>query len=139
MATPTTVDYGRDTSCTTSRRTGRLASGRVLLGEAAYRRITTPRGMLRGGEEEESYGIDILSLVGASNPRAVAARLPGQIRDEILKDERFTDATAIVTTVQNGPAFEFLISIEIESSEGPFTLKIGVNEVSAELLGVVEG
>lgn len=131
------TDFGRDTSCTTSMRTGRIVRGRQLLAEAAFRRITTPPGTLRGGEAERNYGIDVTALVGASEPRKAAARLPGIIRAELLKDERFLDATATVVAIASGAATEFEINIRLETEEsGAFTFKVGVDEVSAQFLGI---
>jgi hypothetical protein len=130
------TDYGREVSCTTSLVTGRLVKGLTLLGEAAYRRLTTPRGALRGSPDEENYGIDLLDFIGASNPRQAAARLPGVITSELLKDERFLNVETKVLLVQNGPASELEISIAIEADDGTFTLKLAVSDVTVELRGI---
>jgi hypothetical protein len=130
-------DYGRDISCTTSLRTGRLSSGLVLLGEAAYRRITTPRGALRGGEDESIYGIDLLDMIGDASSRQATARLPAQIQNELLKDVRFADVQVSVTSSADGPSVSYLILISITASGGEsFTLRVGVDEVSSQLLGI---
>ncbi len=130
------TDFGRDTSCATALRTGRLSTGRQLLAEAAYRRITTPRGMLRGGEQETNYGIDITSFVGTSEPRKLAASLPVIVRAELLKDERFIDVDVNLSVTEEGPVTEFDLSIVLTDTDGPFTFKVGVDEVSARFLGI---
>lgn len=130
-----TVDLGRDISCTDSLKTGRFATGVRLVAEAAYRRLTTPRGMLRGGEEEQNYGLDLTAFCGTTNPKATAASLPGRIKSELLKDERIetVDVNIVVTTSR--PATTFTITIAATTGAGPFTLKLLASAVDVELLG----
>lgn len=130
------TNYGKDTSCTTSLRTGRYATGLRLVAEAAYRRLTTPRGMLHGGEEEADYGLDLTDLIGSSAPDVVAVSLPGRIASELAKDERIEGVDVDVAVQREGPATRFLITIEATTGEGPFTLQVVANEVTAELLGL---
>jgi len=132
------TDFGRDISCTTSLRTGRFATGARHVGEAAYRRLTTPRGMLRGGEEEQSYGLDLTELIGSTSTKSDAAALPGRIKTELEKDERIASVEATVTTVKEGPSTSFEIVIVATTDAGPFTLKLAVDAVSVELLGLTE-
>jgi len=133
------TDYGRDVSCTTSLRSGRTVSGTRLVAEACYRRLTTPRGMLRGGEEEANYGLDLTELVGHSNPARLAASLPSKIRSELTKDERIVDATVTVETVTDGPSTSFIVTIEVETDDAEtFDLVLSVSDVSVELLGITE-
>jgi hypothetical protein len=138
MATSTT-EFGRDLSCTDKLRTGRFATKARLVGEAAYRRLTTPRGSLRGGEEEQNYGLDLLELIGSASTKTDAASLPSRIRSELEKDERIETVEATVTRVQNGPATEFEIVIVATTSLGPFTLTLAVDDVTVSLLGIEEG
>ncbi len=130
------VDFGRDTSCTDSLKSGRFVSGVRLVGEAAYRRLTTPRGMLRGGEEEANYGLDLTSFCGTTNPKATAASLPGRIKAELLKDERIdtVDVDVLVTTI--GPETSFTITIKAQTGVGPFSLQLLASSATVELLGL---
>lgn len=130
------TDYGTDTSCTTSLRTGRLVSGLRLVAEAAYRRITTPRGTLRGGEDEANYGMDLEELVGSGDPVALAATLPGRIRNELLKDERIDEVDAEVVSTTEGPSTSFDISIVGTTAEGQFELVLGARDVKLSLLKI---
>jgi hypothetical protein len=130
------TDFGRDVSCGASGlRTGRLARGTTLLAEAIYRRLTTPRGTLRGGDEEGIYGEDLTAYVGR-NDRGLEFALPGIIRTELLKDERIFEVTSTVVRTVNGPAVSFTITIDCVSAAGPFSLKLAVSEVSTTLLGI---
>ena len=131
-----TTDFGRDTSCTTSLRTGRFATGARLVGEAAFRRLTTPRGMLRGGEDEANYGLDLTALCGSTNPDRDAAALPGRVRAELTKDERIQSVETTVTVTKDGPEITFDILIEAVTAAGPFTLQIGIDELTVELLNL---
>lgn len=130
------TEFGRDTSCTDTLRTGRYATGLRLVAEAAYRRLTTPRGMLRGGEDERNYGLDLMSIVGRGNPTLVAAELPGRIRAELLKDERIDAVEVDVAVVTSGPATSFTVSIDVTTAEGPFALQLSVSDVSVTLLRI---
>ncbi len=130
------VDLGRDTSCTDSIKTGRFASGPRLVAEAAYRRLDTKRGSLRGGEEEANYGIQLSAYCGSTNPRADAAALPGRIRAELAKDERIgkVDVAVLIVTIGAGVGFE--ITINAETAEGPFELVLLASAVTVELLRI---
>lgn len=133
-----TTSFGRDIACTTTLRTGRYATGFRVVAEAIYRRLTTPRGLLRGGEEEQNYGLDLMSLVGSVNTRGDAASLEGRIKTELSKDERIESVTASVLETTVGPAKSFAITINVVTAAGPFELQIGVDDVTVELLGIRE-
>lgn len=129
-------NFGRDTSCTTSLRTGRFATGPRLVAEAAYRRLTTPRGTLRGGEEEANFGIDLMERIGSVSAKSDAASLPGEIKSELKKDERIDTMTVTVLQTKDGPDVSFDITIDAQTAEGPFTLQVAASALSIELLGI---
>lgn len=131
-----TVDYGRDVSCTDSIKTGRFVQGTRLVAEAAYRRLSTPRGRLRGGEEEANYGLDLSQFCGSTDPKGTAASLSGRIRSELLKDERIDSVDVDVFYTTDGPGTSFTINIEAQTGAGPFTLKILASTVTVALLGI---
>ena len=130
------TNYGRDISVTTELRTGRFAKGLRIVAEAAFRRLTTPRGMLRGGEDEADYGLDLSECIGSAATKATAASLPGRIKSELLKDERIVDVAVDIVVAVDGPSTSYTITIEAEATEGPFTLQILASEVTVELLGI---
>jgi hypothetical protein len=130
------TEFGKDVSCTTSMRVGRYATGVRLVAEAAYRRLTTPRGMLLGDEDEADYGIDLTELIGEVDSASLAASLPGRIVAELRKDERIEDATVSIASTKSGPSTTYVIQVTGETSEGPFTLQVGVSDVTVELLGI---
>lgn len=132
------ADFGLDTSCTTELRTGVLVTGKRLLAEACFRRLITPRGMLVGSEDEENYGLDISQLCGRLQSEADRASIPGQIANELTKDDRVQAVDATVLATKTGPGWTYQITISVTSDVGPFELTVGVDAVSAQLLGIKE-
>jgi hypothetical protein len=92
--------------------------------------------MLLGGEEEKNFGFDLLDLIGSVVTESDAAALPGRIEAEAKKDERIDEVSVHVVRTQEGPATSFKITIDCTTAEGPFTLQLGVDEVTVELLGL---
>jgi hypothetical protein len=131
------TDLGTDLSCTTSLRTGRYVTGTRLVAEAAFRRLTTPRGTLFWGEDEADYGLDLTELLlGQPNTTALASSLEGRIRNELKKDERIDDVSVAVVTSTLGAATTYDITIDGTTATGTFTLTIGASDVSVDLLGL---
>ena len=130
------TDFGRDLSCTDALRTVRYVTGARLVAEACYRRLTTPRGMLRGDEDEATYGLDLVDLIGSVASTTEAATLAGQIEAELLKDDRVTSVGVTVTPTVDGPATTYAIAIKGETDAGPFDMTLAVDDVSVELLGL---
>lgn len=133
------TNFGRETSCTTELRPGRFVIGVRLVAEAAFRRLTTPRGMLRGGDEEADYGIDLADMIGSVANASDRAALGGRISSELTKDERIISADVTVKDVSEGPGVSWEIEIEAQTTAGPFTLQVGIDGVTVELLGIREG
>ncbi len=132
------TEFGKDTSCTDELRTGRYVTGLRLVAEACYRRLTTPRGTLRGGEDEQNYGLDLAQFVGSTNPRAVEASLPGRIANELTKDGRVDSVEVDILTTTDAGLVTFAITVAVETAEGPFTLQVGIDDVTVSLLGFSE-
>lgn len=131
------TDYGSDISCGAGGlRTGTTVDGLTVVAEAIYRRLTTPRGTLRGGERELDYGLDMKNLIGSSITTGTTAALPARIENEIRKDERIESVTADVASVVDGPATTWTIRIFATTATGTFNLVMGVDDVSAQLLGI---
>lgn len=130
-----TTNFGRDTSCTSSLRTGRFVTGARLVGEAAWRRLNTRRGLLRGGEKEANYGIDLSELVGSVQAKSDEAALPGRIQSELEKDERIDSvAVSVLATTTTAGLVSFEITIDAETKSGPFQLVIAASAVTVDLL-----
>ena len=131
------IDFGRDISATDTFSTGRFSTGIRLVAEACYRRLITPRGSLRGGEDEANYGLDLRELIGVTNLKTTAAALPGRIRAELEKDERIDSVTVdVLTEVDASGLASFTITVEAITGEGPFVLTLLASAVTVTLLGI---
>jgi hypothetical protein len=134
-----TTGLGVEMYCLDRMRTGKYVSGRAALAQAIYRRLTTPRGTLRGGDDEQAYGIDLPGFVGDTATQIAVAALPGIIRAELLEDDRIVDAVA--TVIADAPS-NGLVTLTIEirvvpvDDDAELTLTIAVTETSVELLSV---
>lgn len=131
-----TTSFGRDTSCVSELRSGRFANGPRLVAEAAYRRLTTPRGMLRGGEDEQNYGLDLTELIGSVSTGQDRLSLPGRIAAELKKDERIETVAVDVVDQSEGVGRRFSVRIDAVTAEGAFALVLGVDEINVEVLGI---
>lgn len=132
------VGFGVDTWCTDTLKPGVLARGLVLVAQAIFGRLITKRGTLRGGEEESLYGFDIAGYVGAVGNAVALLALPELVKGEIMKDQRLAGAnvTASFQESAEGVSIIIVISATLQDEGGDFTLTIGVNVVSAEILGL---
>jgi hypothetical protein len=135
------MTFGRDTYCYDSIRTGRVATGVELLGQALFRRLITPRGTLRDGDEGLVYGLDVLGFVGMVGTAAAVDAIPDAIRAECLKDDRVdrVDASASITRTTDGLA-TILVDLDVfpADADESFTLSVSVSEISVTLLGITQ-
>lgn len=127
--------FGRDTSCTDALRSGRFVSGARLVAEAIYRRLITPRGMLRGGEGEADYGLDLMGLIGRTTSAADRAALPGVVAAEVRKDERVDTVDVRVTSTVHGPTTAYDVAISCTTAAGPFELVVRVSDLTIQMVG----
>ncbi len=128
------TDYGRDTLCTTSLKTGRLASSLMTWAQNQYHRLVTRRGQLRGSKAALNYGKDLREYIGQQSTPSVVASIPGIVRAELTKDPRTLTTETKVTPVQSGPEVSYLIEIRGYGAEGTFDLVMDVSSVSVKLL-----
>lgn len=129
VATP----YGRDTYAADRIVPGRIATGGQLLGLALYRRYKTPRGTLL---DDLNYGLPIAQWQNAPFTRDLVASIPGQLRNEGLKDPRIDslDITVAETTT-SGVIRAITITINGVGAQGEtFDLVMHVDDVTVELL-----
>jgi len=131
------TDYGRDVLCTDSLKTGRYASGIALVAWRCVHRLTTAKGQLRGGRRERDFGIDLQALCGAIVTDAQRAALPGQIRNELLKDEQVKSAEATVSESGGATDRTWTIAVSAKAAAGPFSFVMAVDSASAKVLQLV--
>jgi hypothetical protein len=140
MTTTAPVGFGRSVWCVPGIGlvTGRFASGQVALAQSILRRLQTPRGSLRGGRDEERFGLDLPGLVGSTGASVAVVTLPGMIQAELLKDNRIAAVKATVTPTQTEGAVELLVLIDVTPADESETFSLTL-EVDAVLVTVIGG
>ncbi|WP_437623395.1 hypothetical protein [Sorangium sp. So ce1151] len=123
--------FGADLDCGEDLREDmRLASPRLALAQAAYRRLTTPRGAVI---DSPDYGTDLRELLSRGMTSAELAAVPGVVRGELTKDERF-ESVDVRTRMLDTATLELVIRCRTASS--PFELTMNVTAAAATLAGV---
>jgi len=134
------IGYGVDIWCAGALSAGRLARGRQVVAQALYRRLTTPRGTLRDGDEAANYGIDLADYVGAIGTDTAIAALPGIVRGELQKDDRVIQIDVdppIVERLASGLlSINLSISAYLTDELDPLGLTVAISDVGVSLLGV---
>lgn len=128
------TDFGRDIWCIDSLKTGRCATGLQLLGQRLYHRLITPRGMLRGGEDEANFGYDLASEIGST--AASLSIVQGKVVQEIQADPEVESAECTIEEVRSGGDVSWTVTVSVQSAQGPFDLVLAVDDVTVELIGL---
>lgn len=131
-------EYGEDTWCIDTLSPGRIARDQNVVLQALFRRLITPRGTLRGGDEELAYGLDVAGLVGAVGFPTAADLLPGQVSSEFLKDDRVTSVivdSTLVTELNGLTDITLDIQVSLLDEEEPFPLTISITDTDVALIG----
>jgi hypothetical protein len=109
-----------------------FVSGRACLAADLAHRLQTPRGTLF---YDASFGYDVRRLLLLRLDTVALAVAAGDIRAELLRDERITAATVQITppATQTGP---LLIVCDLSTATGPFVLVLTVSAVAGVLAEV---
>jgi hypothetical protein len=113
-------------------------SGRVLLAQSLVRRQTTPTGSVIDCPND---CVDVRGWISQGWTQQEFQAASGNLKTELLKDERITDVT-ITMTLGTGPAAgtqTLTIVEQFESAYGPFTLTLLVSEVTVSILIANQG
>ncbi len=133
--------YGTDVYCWDRLRTGRLVRGPELVAQAIYRRLTTPRGTLRDGDDGQVYGLDVSDFVGRVGAKDAVAMIPAVIRAEVIKDDRVENVAVTSTAVTDKAglvAVTVTITCDLINPGDQFQLTLSVSAVSVSVLGFSE-
>lgn len=131
------VDYGTDLDWLDDMNpTGAMVSGTTLLGQAVYRRLITPRGSCLDSPDD---GLALEEFLHAPLTDAALAAIPGQVRQEILKDERIAGVDIQASTQLIGRGAGFSLAIRCTPAAGPdFELVVSVSVAATKLLSLKE-
>lgn len=136
------MTYGVDSYCYDRLVTGRLVSGPELVAQAIFRRLTTPRGTLRGGEDEAVYGLDVQDFIGTVGTDDAIAALPDAIATEVKKDDR-VDLVDVEVTADRGTdglvALLIDVTYSLHDSTDSFTLSVRASDLDVSLLRLTSG
>jgi hypothetical protein len=130
--------YGEDIWCGDELVTSRRSRGVNTVLLAWYRRLRTPRGTLRGGDEESAYGLDLSSYVGAVGYPAAILAMPTLVRAELSKDDRAVDIAVTATSSVDAAGLVYIelriIGTLVETGED-LSLTLNVSDVNTSILG----
>lgn len=129
------VDYGSDLDWGEDLEpNGFLVTGMLLLGQAAFHAIFTPRGSCLDSPER---GIDVRDFLHQGMSDAERAEVPGQIRGEILEDPRFADVEAVITETPTVDGLKWDLRIIITPVDsGPFELVCDVVDAIPRIVSI---
>lgn len=131
------VFFGVDTyDLTDLTLTDTQVTGKVLIALRAARRLQTPYGALALINDDPDFGYDVLQLLNQKNTRENVLLAGSQIEAELLKDEQIQN---VVVNITSPAADSYLITIDIDSSAGPFKLTLPISLVSFKILFVDNG
>jgi hypothetical protein len=97
--------------------------------------------MLRWGEEESRYGLDLSGFIGAHGDEMAVLALPTLVAAELGKDDRVADVLCVVasSTESSGlVTLELTIDVALKDAGGSFTLTLSVTEAKTVLVSIQE-
>ena len=119
--------------------TGRYSAGVQAVLESYLRRLTTPRGTLLGGDEEENFGIDLPGYVGDTDPSLLEQVTPGVVRNELRKDPRTFDVSVsvVASSLRADGLVELAIRVQarLQETGETFDSVFNVSELSVSNTG----
>lgn len=132
LSTSDAVTYGVDVSTVPGLDPMfRLIDGRRAVAEVVARRYSTPNGALL---DDPDFGLDVRGLLNESLDAATLYRWRAAMATEALKDERVLDAD--VAFAADLVAGTLRVTIALTLADGPFTLVLGIGQLTVELLQV---
>jgi hypothetical protein len=133
---PSEDPLGYDVSCVEDiDPKAREVEGEEMMAQAWARRLGTSRGSL--GDDDPDYGLDLLDVLHKKMTAAEIAAIPGQIRAELLKDDRTLDVVVKLTRFTPDQLLE--CELDGTTAAGPFRRTLAVTPGNVALLVSGEG
>lgn len=120
-----------------SLKTGRLARGPMVVVQALFRRLITPRGVLRERGNALVYGLDVSGYIGSVGYPMALLLLRSRVRTELSRDERVAAIDCKVSQSQDSAGKIYLVLDvwgELKREGGTFTFTAHANDVTTELI-----
>ena len=125
------ADFGTCWSCVTDlTMPAVMVSGNRVVAEAIVRRLQTPLG---GLIDDPNYGYLIANEINDDLSPADVSRIQSGVEEECLKDERVVAADVTVTLTGAGT---LVVNILVSTATGPFSLVLGISDVTVAILQV---
>lgn len=125
--------YGTDISCESDLDPlmTEIDGGTTLaLAQAIVRRLDTPRGSL---PDDGNYGIDVRGFLNRGTSAADVRQMAGEIRNEVLKDDRVDTLTVTVRPNSVGSEITIELAVQpVDAAIGGFALTLAASD--ADLL-----
>lgn len=119
--------YGQDLDCTTDLTEDLLEvdpSSKTAIAQALLRRLSCPRGRL---PDDPDYGFDLRGTLNRGTDANALRDLAGQIKSEVLKDNRIDGADVTTTyTAQTETLDVTLWIVAVDPALGEFSLTFAV-------------
>jgi hypothetical protein len=127
------TNYGSDTTCITDTPLIdlQISDPQQVIGQRVARRLQTPRGGLAAIGDDPNFGLDIRQYTLARMNPAQLSQASSQISAECTKDEEVSAADVTLTFVNGGP---MIVTIQLQSAAGPFTLTLSVSALTTTLV-----
>ena len=136
------LGFGADLDCLSDITLTGTETGDVqkLLTQWTVHALSTTKGMLPGdSREEQSFGLNLLDMIGQDAGSNNARQWELAIRAELLKNEQLADASAVVslTSSSEGQSFDVAITLTpADPSVAPFSLVLTVTPLGVFLATV---
>ncbi len=103
----------------------------LALAQAIVRRLDCPRG---GLPDDKDYGIDVRSYLNRGVTAQEIRELAGQIRAEVLEDDRVDTLTVTVRSNDVGSVLRIELAVQpVNVNLGPFTLTLNASDTGLVL------
>lgn len=106
-----------------------LCNGFVCFGQDIVHRLSTDPGTL---VDDADYGYNVRQLLNKGYTNSELAGFAPVIGHEVEKDPRAQDATVTIVAVTG--LYQLQIGIQGQTAQGPYTLVLGVNNLTVALL-----
>lgn len=127
---------GTDTSCINDLQTiDTLVSGNTMLAQRLIRRLSVPDGAMSliDPDPNAQLSIDLSALINEKFDDQTGISIQNQIQNVCTADQEVNSCfvQVIPPTIQNRT---LLINVDIVAADGPFSLTISINYLTAQIL-----